>query len=57
MQAARQCGSAFKPFVYLTAFEQGYTPADTLFDAPFLLPDERGELTYCPRNYTTSTTA
>lgn len=50
-QAMRQCGSAFKPFVYLTAFEQGYTPADTLFDAPFLLPDSRGELTYCPKNY------
>lgn len=51
VQALRQCGSAFKPFVYLTAFEQGYTPADTLFDAPFLLPDSRGKLTYCPKNY------
>ncbi len=51
LQAQRQCGSAFKPFVYLTAFQQGYTPADTLFDAPFLLPDAHGELTYCPKNY------
>ncbi len=50
-QAERQCGSAFKPFVYLTAFQQGYTPADTLFDAPFLLPDAEGKLTYCPKNY------
>jgi len=51
VQAKRQCGSAFKPFVYVTAFQQGYTPADTLFDAPFLLPDAEGQLTYCPKNY------
>jgi penicillin-binding protein 1A len=50
-QALRQCGSAFKPFVYLTAFEQGFTPADTLFDGPVLLEDGAGELTYCPKNY------
>jgi penicillin-binding protein 1A len=51
VQSTLQCGSAFKPFVYLTAFQQGYTPADTLFDGPFLLPDGTGELTYCPKNY------
>jgi penicillin-binding protein 1A len=51
VQSKLQCGSAFKPFVFLTAFENGYTPADTLFDAPFLLPDGEGELTYCPKNY------
>ena len=50
-QALRQCGSAFKPFVFLTSFEQGYTAADTLFDGPVLLPDGAGELTYCPKNY------
>jgi penicillin-binding protein 1A len=51
VQSSLQCGSAFKPFVYLTAFQQGYSPADTLFDGPFLLPDGTGELTYCPKNY------
>jgi len=51
VQSSLQCGSAFKPFVYLTAFEHGFTPADTVFDAPFLLPDGTGELTYCPKNY------
>ncbi len=51
VQSKLQCGSAFKPFVYLTAFQQGFTPADTLFDAPLLLPDGEGELTYCPKNY------
>jgi penicillin-binding protein 1A len=51
MQAKRQCGSAFKPFVYLAAWERGYSPADTIFDGPVLLPDEKNELTYCPLNY------
>ncbi|RLE19418.1 MAG: penicillin-binding protein [Acidobacteria bacterium] len=51
IQSKLQCGSAFKPFVYLTAFERGFTPADTVFDGPALFPDGTGELTYCPRNY------
>ncbi len=51
VQSKLQCGSAFKPFVYLTAFERGYTPSDTLFDGPILLPDGSGELNYCPKNY------
>ncbi len=51
VQSKLQCGSTFKPFVYLTAFAQGFSPADTLFDAPFLLPDSTGQLAYCPRNY------
>ncbi len=51
IQAKRQCGSAFKPFIYLTAWEHGYSPADTIFDGPVLLPDEKNELTYCPLNY------
>jgi len=32
--ARRQPGSAFKPFVYLTALEHGYTPDSPLLDAP-----------------------
>jgi penicillin-binding protein 1A len=32
--AMRQPGSAFKPFVYLTAFEHGHTPTDLMNDAP-----------------------
>lgn len=51
MQAKRQCGSAFKPFVFAAAFEQGLSPADSIFDGPVLLPDERGLLTYVPLNY------
>ena len=33
-QGLRQPGSSLKPFVYLTAFQKGYTPDTTLFDVP-----------------------
>jgi 1A family penicillin-binding protein len=32
--ANRQPGSTFKPFVYATAFEKGYTPSTVVFDLP-----------------------
>jgi penicillin-binding protein 1A len=51
VQARRQCGSAFKPFVYTAAWERGYSPTDTIFDGPVLLPDENNLPTYCPLNY------
>lgn len=38
-QAKRQVGSAFKPFVFGAALEQGYTLADTLFDEPTVFWD------------------
>lgn len=50
VQSVRQTGSSFKPFVYGAAFEKGYTPADTVFDAPVEIPHGTG--TYSPRNYT-----
>lgn len=34
VQARRQPGSAFKPFVYSAAFENGFTPATVVLDAP-----------------------
>ncbi len=36
-QARRQPGSAFKPFVYLAAFESGLEPDDMVLDAPLRL--------------------
>jgi len=33
-QGLRQPGSSLKPFVYLTAFQMGYTPDTVLFDVP-----------------------
>jgi len=50
-QAQRQVGSAFKPFVYGAAIEQGYTPADTLFDAPTAFIGADSKLSYFPQNY------
>src|SRR5205085_11912745 len=35
MQAMRQPGSSFKPFVYATALDTGFTPVSKIEDAPF----------------------
>lgn len=51
-QARRQVGSAFKPFVYGAALESGFTPADTVFDAPTAFRGADGPESYRPRNYT-----
>jgi len=45
VQAKRQPGSAFKPFVYLTALDNGYTPASIILDAPAVIGN------YKPQNY------
>ncbi len=50
-QALRQAGSAFKPFVYLTALEQGYTGSDTVFDGPLTILIDPRQPPYRPVNY------
>jgi len=45
VQAKRQPGSAFKPFVYLAALEAGYTPASVVVDEPVRFGS------YTPRNH------
>lgn len=50
-QAKRQPGSAFKPFIYLAAIENGYTPADILLDAPVVLDLPNGDV-WKPSNFT-----
>jgi penicillin-binding protein 1A len=50
-QAKRQVGSSFKPFVYGAALEQGWTPSDTLLDAPTSFLGGDGRLSYRPENY------
>jgi len=41
-QARRQSGSAFKPFVYATALEQGYSPATLITDLDKPIPTPEG---------------
>ncbi len=52
MQAKRQAGSTFKPFVYLTALDNGYAPCDKMIDqAVTITYEEDGETkTWSPKN-------
>jgi penicillin-binding protein 1A len=51
-QARRQPGSAFKPFVYSAAFENGFTPAYVVIDAPLDLGYQAAlERVWRPENY------
>jgi penicillin-binding protein 1A len=50
-QAFRQVGSAFKPFVYTTAIDRGYTPTSIIDDDPVSFPAGPGQPPYSPQNY------
>ena len=50
-QAKRQTGSAFKPFVFAAALDQGYSPNDTILDAPITI-HIKGSKPWTPKNYT-----
>ncbi len=50
-QAARQVGSAFKPFVYTAAIDRGYTPVSSIVDAPVSFPAGPNQPPYSPQNY------
>jgi len=51
VQAARQPGSAFKPFVYLAAMDAGFSPASVVLDAPFSYDPGHGQPIWTPKNY------
>ncbi|MFB3818997.1 MAG: penicillin-binding protein 1A [Candidatus Methylomirabilales bacterium] len=53
VQARRQPGSAFKPFVYAAAFEQGLSPTDILDDYPisYSVPTATGHVEWTPGNF------
>ncbi len=50
-QAARQPGSAFKPFVYALALENQYTPSSLILDAPLVLDQGEDLKKWKPENY------
>lgn len=49
-QADRQPGSAFKPFIYMAALDNGFTPSTLILDAPFAIEDRPGNI-WRPTNY------
>ncbi len=52
IQAERQPGSAFKPFVYLTAIDNGYYPIDKVLDIPVVVKGgKKDKEDWKPKNY------
>jgi len=49
IQARRQTGSAFKPIVYASALDRGYTPVSILVDSPLVF--ESGGKVWRPKNF------
>lgn len=50
-QAQRQTGSAFKPYIYLTAFANGFTPESVEIDSPVTYSFGPESPTWSPQNY------
>ncbi|MDE2495489.1 MAG: penicillin-binding protein 1A [Alphaproteobacteria bacterium] len=51
VQALRQPGSAFKPFVYAAALDNGFTPVSKVLDAPFVMEQGPGLPLWRPENF------
>ncbi|HXH32068.1 MAG TPA: PBP1A family penicillin-binding protein [Bacteriovoracaceae bacterium] len=51
IQAVRQPGSAYKPFIYAASLENGYNPSSILMDSPQALGGVDDSLSWKPRNY------
>ena len=50
-QAMRQPGSSFKPFVYSTALDNGYTPSSVVLDEPITISLGPGMGSWSPQNF------
>ncbi|MFQ5894882.1 MAG: penicillin-binding protein 1A [Nitrospinota bacterium] len=50
-QARRQPGSAFKPLLFASAFENGFTPADIFYDSPVLIRNPATRKMWKPKNF------
>ncbi|BBD07072.1 penicillin-binding protein 1A [Desulfovibrio ferrophilus] len=50
-QAERQPGSAFKPIVYSTALDNGFTPSSVMLDAPIVYTDSETDKVWKPENF------
>ncbi len=51
VQAKRQAGSGFKPFIYSSALAKSFTPATLINDAPVVFEDDALEASWRPENY------
>jgi penicillin-binding protein 1A len=51
-QSFPQAGSSFKPFIYASAFANGYSASDKINDAPIIFEDSNLESSWRPENYT-----
>jgi penicillin-binding protein 1A len=51
IQARRQPGSSFKPFVYAAALDNGYKPTSIILDAPIEIEQGPGQDIWKPENY------
>ncbi len=51
VQAKRQAGSGFKPFIYSAALDKSFTPATLVNDAPVVFEDDALEASWRPENY------
>jgi penicillin-binding protein 1A len=51
VQARRQPGSGFKPFIYAAAFDKGFTPASVVVDAPVVIDEEGKEQAWRPKEF------
>jgi len=50
-RAKRQPGSAFKPFLYATAMDSGFTPATIIMDTPVVFENRKSDEFWRPENY------